>query len=682
MASPLTPSKHSTLNITTPQTSRRSEEYSVTTYTTTEIHDENGEICNSSTNTAKRPAQESMSPSPRKQRHSRVLSGTELSPLKILSDTAPVSNASPDKANLQAATRSPRKGISPIKRFPVKVSPPVAEAPAEGAEEKELTLEDAMRENAGLEKAIQIFEDEDSARVDDDTLNVGEAVADDNDAAAGADDTMASTFSTFSAVPSMTMFAKLNQNSPSRMSDIGEVTPRAPRPSSSSRTPAQQDGNTTNNLLEFTEQLRFPQKTPSRGHAATQSASAAPPATPARQGMNLIDFDIPPMPTPRSIPTITPRELESLKSNLLSEISSLKASLSGKEAEVQSLKTAVADAERRAGESTEELREERTAREQAVAEKDGWERRGSEMEGVLRKAKEEIMLGQREREELEVRVEEADKRREAAEMMAQEAESKMAGMRAGKASEERGANGEKSSGPSSAREVEAAVEKVARELHALYKSKHETKVSALRKSYENRWEKRVRELEGKMAELSEDNERLRLGRDTTMTRVEPAAHDAAEGERRERAARAEARIGELTAEVERLGAVVGAVEGDNGELRKLLEQERVEKGDLVQLAEEMMAMQGSFVADQGPAPAAPREKPALRTPAPNRTQQAVEGLRGSIRASGLKAPGSYSAVPESRIGRGAHERGRSNGLPRPGQKSGLQSAIERMGRRE
>lgn len=689
MASPLTPSHHSNLNIATPQTARHSEDYRVTTYTTTEIRDENGELSSrSSTNlNAKRPAPESMSASPRKQRHSRVLSGTELSPLKILSDTAPGWNTSPDKAGLQASTRSPRKSLlSPVKRFPVKVSPPPGGSPAQEPQGKELTLEDAIRENAGLEKAIQIFEDEDSARVDDDTLQAGNAAVDgdNDDVASGADDTIASTFSTFSAVPNMTMLARLGQNSPSRMSDIGEVTPRAPRQGSSSRTPAQhQDGNTTNNLLEFTDQLRFPQKTPSRaghGHAATLSASAAPPSTPARQGMNLIDFDIPPMPTPRSIPSITPRELESLKSNLLSEISSLKASLSGKEAEAQSLKTAVADAERRAGETTEQLREERTAREQAVAEKDGWERRGAEMEGILRKAKEEIMLGQREREELDIRVEEADKRREAAEMMAQEAESKMAGMRAGKASEERGSTGEKTAG-SSAREVEAAVEKVARELHALYKSKHETKVAALRKSYESRWEKRVRALEDKIADLSEENERLRLGRDATMTKVEPS-HEADE-ERRAQAAKDSARIGELTAEVEKLEAVVGTVKMDNGELRTLLEQERVEKGELVQLAEEMMSMQGSFVApDQGSAApaAAPKEKQVLRTPAPNRTQQAVENLRGSIsRASGLRAPGTYSATSESRIARAGHERGRSNGLPRPGQKSGLQSAIERMG---
>lgn len=77
------------------------------------------------------------------------------------------------------------------------------------------------------------------------------------------------------------------------------------------------------------------------------------------------DFEIPPAPTPRSIPTITPRELESLKSGFMSEISSLKATLSGKEAEVASLKKAVADAERRVGEALEEVRNE-AARKEAL----------------------------------------------------------------------------------------------------------------------------------------------------------------------------------------------------------------------------------------------------------------------------------------------------------------------------
>ncbi|SPN97414.1 related to kinetoplast-associated protein KAP [Cephalotrichum gorgonifer] len=767
MAAPLTPSQLSTLNFAAPQTqtqtqketqeetNARGDEYRVTAYTTTtttttataaattttETRDDDTRSTSSSTGTSsnvptlsssplktaiatataattanatsaaptatkRRLDKENMEPSPSKARHSRVLSGAQLSPLKMLSESisdtmagGPGGAPSPDRP-LSATTRSPRRSLPPVKRFPVKVSSPLGnESPRRVEQVRELSLDTALRDNSGLQRAIQIFEDEDEensvggkdhdgAFSATDTV-VGEEDNYDNfDDAAGHDDTMGSTFSTFSAVPNMTMFSKLTNGSPGRLPVVEELTPRPARPSSPARALAQQqqqqqqqqDGNTTNLLLEFTDQLRYPQKAPPsmRGnpgrphsYAPGMLGGGGPPATPGRQGMNLIDFDIPPAPTPRSVPSITPRELESLKSNLLSEISSLKATLSGKEAEVNSFKAALADAERRAGESAEALREERAAREQLQADRD-------------LKAKEEIMLGQREREELEIRVEEGDKRREAAEMMAQEAESKMAGMRAGRASEERRASGGAVSG--TGREVEAAVEKVARELHALYKSKHETKVAALRKSYEGRWEKRVRELEAMMAEMAEDNERLRLGRDTTMTRVDPAQVQADE-ERRAQAARDAAHIRDLTAEVEKLEAVLMSVKADNGEIRRLLEQERIEKGELVQLAEEMMAMQ-AVVPEATPAP--PRENhqqqtpaQALRTPAPNRAQQAAEGLRGTIsRASGLRAPGSYSAggpASESRIGRAGHERTRSNALPRPGQKSGLQSAIEKMG---
>ncbi|CAI4215178.1 unnamed protein product [Parascedosporium putredinis] len=410
--------------------------------------------------------------------------------------------------------------------------------------------------------------------------------------------------------------------------------------------------------------------------------------------MNLIDFDIPPCQR-RAAFLASPRELESLKSNFLSEISGLKASLSGKEAEVHSLKTAVVDAERRAGQSMEQLREERSTREHLSAEKDGWEKRGREMESVLRKVKDEIVLNQREREELEIKLDESEKRREAAEMMAQEAESKIAGMKAGKATEERerAAAGDKTpiTSSSTAKEVEIAVERVARELHALYKSKHETKVTALKKSYENRWEKRVRELEARIEELADDNDRLRLGRDATMTRVDPN-QAAIDEERKAQLAKDSAQIKELEAEIEKLEAVVSTVKVDNSELRRLLERERVEKGELVQVAEELMAMQQTFVAPtpardstaavtttttltkpaaRGPAPS------ALRTPASNRHSM-IEAPRSATK-SGLRAPGSYAAA-ESRIGRSAaHERTKSSGLALPRPRSGIMSSIEKMG---
>ncbi|KFY78365.1 hypothetical protein V498_09120, partial [Pseudogymnoascus sp. VKM F-4517 (FW-2822)] len=307
-------------------------------------------------------------------------------------------------------------------------------------------------------------------------------------------------------------------------------------------------------------------------------------------------------------PSVTPRELEGLKSALLSEISSLKASLSGKEAEVLSLKSAIGDAEKRAGDGMEMLRDERAAREQLEAEKEAWEKRGREMEGVLRNVKEEIVHAEREREDLEGRLDESEKRREAAEGMAQEAESKMAGMRAVAAqgaaagSPDGGSAAKRAAGASAAHEVEFAVEKVARELHALYKSKHETKVAALKKSYEGRWDKRVRELEAKVEGLAQENDELRLGRDATMSGVVPRmpSHDAME-ELRAQAAMDAQIAKELEARLEGLAHEVASFRADNEGLRGELQQERIEKGELVAACDELLALQEAGAAARGPA---------------------------------------------------------------------------------
>jgi hypothetical protein len=697
------------LNFSTPPTSRRYEKYEVKTYTThsteTDVDDDTESSPFATTNTRDEVGQENISPS--KSRHSRVLSGTELSPLKLIAESLRTTGeALPEKQHNPTATttRNPRK-MSPEKRFPVKVSNstetprPVSMPP----QDKQLSLEDALRENEGLKRAMEIFEDEQSVLMDD-VEDAEETTAttafEPHDGPAGPDDTMMSTLSTFSAVPNLTMFARIG-HSPTKFSNAGGLTPRGrpdlspsrtPRANATNIMPAPPDsGNTTNLLMDFTEQLRFPQKSPSRRGNVSPSRTApnmsAVPATPARQTLNLLDFDIPPLPTPRSIPTITPRELESLKSGFLSEISSLKASLSGKEAEVLSLKTAVGDAEKRVGENMEQLREERSLKEQLAAERDSWEKRGKEMEAVLRKVKDEIVLGQREREDLEAKLDESEKRCEAAEMMAQEAESKMAGMRAGKLTEElrdqssSTVSPEKAKSPSgggSAREVEVAVERVARELHALYKTKHETKVAALKKSYENRWEKRVRELEAKIDEVVDENEKLRLGRDATITRVDPA-HAAVEEERKAQSVRDAAQIKELGAEVEKLEAVAKSVREDNAELRVLLEKERVEKGELVQLAEEMMSMQ-SFVGAS--TTTATRDTGGSDTPLTGTPARRARAQGSLGRASGIKMPGTV----ESRIGRiSQHERTRSGGpgLARPGSglaaRSGIMSSIEKMG---
>jgi hypothetical protein len=436
--------------------------------------------------------------------------------------------------------------------------------------------------------------------------------------------------------------------------------------------------------MDFTDQMRFPQKSPRQRGNVNLSPSRTVgnvAATPSRQLTNLIDFDIPPLPTPRSLPSITPRELESLKSGFLSEISSLRASLSGKEAEVLSLKAAVGDAETRVGKSMEQLREERALKEQLSAEKEDWQKRGRDMESVLRKIKQEVVTSQREREELEQKLEESEKRREAAEMLHQEAESKMAGMRAGKdcqrTKDASSASPEKARAASSSnKDVEMAVERVARELHALYKGKHETKVAALKKSYEARWEKRVKDMEKRIEELGDENDSLRESRDhdANTTRLEP---DAVQEERKAQAVRDGAAIKELTADVQRLEAVASTVKKDNAELRTMLERERVEKGELVQLAEEMMSMQQSFVGGAGAAQqqrAQPHERADL-TKTPRASADVARNSNIAKSASGLRAPGS-AIRPPGHVRRSSG--GGGVGLPRPG-RSGIMSSIERMG---
>ena len=589
---------------------------------------------------------------------SRIISGNELSPLKILqhqpqqqplpeSADSPLSPAAKSMAP-PPLPQSARK--APIKRFPVKVSPSLpgsesTRSSSRDSQDRRISLQDVIRENGAIKQAIDIFEDDDvdmtgiegdngskhSLLQNASANNTGgehEQAIHDESVCEG-NDTMVSTFSTFSAVPDLTKFSHMRSESASRFSVLGggvsptKQTLHANGLVSDNRTTTGKkrdfDSGNGSNLLDFTDTLRYggygaPQTSPTR---RTQFASPRPgstdPATttPQRPGSNLsniLDFDIPPMPTPRSVPTITPRELETLKSGFLSEISSLKASLSGKEAEVTSLKTAVSDAEKRVGECMERLHEVESRHESLETEKNTWERRGREMEVVLRQVKEQIVLGQREREELEFKLDEAEKRREAAEMMAQDAESKMAGMRAGKASAEAAAHEspDKARGqPSSNKEVEMAVERVARELHALYKSKHETKVAALKKSYESRWEKKVRDLQAQVDELSRENEELRKQRDqdkTALATLNPVRLTELEEERKADRARNAVQIREFEAEVEKLVAILQTVKEDNDELRQLLEQERVEKGELVRLAEEMMSMQQELPTP-APAPA-------------------------------------------------------------------------------
>ncbi|PHH77312.1 hypothetical protein CDD80_722 [Ophiocordyceps camponoti-rufipedis] len=623
-------------------------------------------------------------PTSKASRHSRVLSGTELSPLRILTEQR---SSSPETAG----TRSPRRVLLE-KRFPVKIS-------GGGRDEATMLPPPVVAVQEPERAVVENQEQQDGEATDDEDDEGGptggfSAVPDE---AACPDDTMMSTFSNFSAIPNLTMLARLGGQSPSKLG----LSPRGRRDG----WPA--DNTTTNLLMDFTEQMRFPQ---GRGQGISPSRPVA--STPLRPAanVNLIDLEMPPLPTPRSIPTITPRELESLKSGFLSEISSLKASLSGKEAEVQSLKAAVGDAEKRVGESQEQLREARSTREQLEAERESWEARGRDVEAVLERVRRDMVMGQAERDELEKKLDESEKRREAAEMLHQEAESKMAGMRAGKDGAGAGGrplslsaatttttlnnNNNNNNSSSSKADVEAAVEHVARELHALYKTKHDTKVAALKKSYESRWSKKVAALEQQLSDLGAEATALR--QQLSSAAAAAAAPPSADEELRAQAVRDSAAIKELGADVDRLEAVVRTVRRDNDELRASLEAERVEKGELVLLAEELMSIQ-TAAAPPAPSPArrtTQHHQPTSTTTTPQRptSQRAAQpqSLRRPIeaktprgppapRTSGLRlpAPSGLRAPP-------GHERVRGGGgggaLPRPGgARSGIMSNIERMG---
>ncbi|KAL2012775.1 hypothetical protein VTN00DRAFT_300 [Thermoascus crustaceus] len=539
--------------------------------------------------------------------------------------------------------------------------------------------------------------------------------------------------STFSAVPNadMTLFAKLRRESPtktmrdilgspsrrrdSQCQSVEQTTPgtvkRNPRRSTAlfdvtspvaSPTPRKRDARNeddTTNLLDFTDQLNFfPRNAPRYSMQNEHSSPSRRYTQRSRQSIrspgkfNLLDFDIPPAPTPRSIPTITPRELETVKSGFLSEISSLKASLSGKEAEVSSLKQAIADAERRVGEALEEARNEAARKEALEIEQAEWERRGKEMETILRGIKAQIVEGERERDLLMKKLEEAEKNKEHLEGRIVELEGQLSAARdaANAGSGKNPSNNDSrnmKTAEEAAREVQDAVERVARELHTLYKSKHETKVAALKKSYEARWEKRVREAENKLREAVEENERLKTERDATMSG--PVNPDASLIAREKDEHEAEKRV--LEAQIKGLQEEMATLKRDNERLHSELKVERAEKGELVAAVDEWLAMQ-----QQSPQQQQQKieEPPTPRYPSSQESTKSVEpepeDFRRSISrpgTSGIKPPtAGLSSAKAGRFGMpgNGHSRGNSGSrssiaAPTPS-RSGIMGSIERMGR--
>lgn len=550
--------------------------------------------------------------------------------------------------------------------------------------------------------------------------------------------------STFSILPDMTSFAKLRAESPlkSMRSSIGHgqsqradsyrqstgaSTPGTARRSyrastlldtgspAGSPTPRRrpsrdfENSRATPNLLDFGESMNFfPRQSVQQGDR--YSPARRSPMRPMRQSMRSpskfsslldLDYEMAPAPTPRSLPSITPRELESLKSGFMSEISSLKATLSGKDAEVASLKTAISDAERRVGEALEEVRNEAGRREALEMEQAEWDRRGNEMESVLLSVRSELVEGERERERLARKAEESDKNKEQLEGRVVELESQLSAARSAVSSQSNTTSSSRQvsqSAEATAREVQDAVEKVARELHTLYKGKHETKVAALKKSYESRWEKRLREAEKKINSIKEENDRLRTERDAAQS--DNAANANASMMIRENDEHeAEKRVFE--AQIKGLQHEMASLKEDSERLRSDLKTERAEKGELVAAVDEWLAIQQTQ-----PEPEPERESEQTReasvssvggrgeeylsseqNPNPSMNPDHPNQRRSVSRSgsSGIRAP---VTGEKRRFGAPHHARGNSGGAGggksgiavfTPG-RGGIMSSIERMGR--
>lgn len=386
--------------------------------------------------------------------------------------------------------------------------------------------------------------------------------------------------STFSAVPNtdMTSFARL---SPTKY-----------------QSQYQQQQSPRRNLIDLGTPQSARRQRDHRENALRQSLRIA--RSPNKQ--TLLDFDLAP-PTPRSIPTVTPRELETLKSGFMSEISSLRATLSGREAEVGSLKQAVADAERRVGEAMEEVRNEAARRETLEAE---WT-----------EARTDMLENERERERLVSRVEELETQFTSG-----------------------GSGGGNTGG---AEEVQEAVEKVARELHVLYKNKHETKVAALKKSYESRWEKRVREAEeraySKMQQTQSQSQK-------ECTRCE----DQTRSQQAEKV---------LEAQIQGLQQEITTLREDQTRMATELQVERTEKGDLVAAVDEWLAVQPLSSSTSGVEAAEPEPEPETQPETQPELDTQPEPPRSEVKG-----------IPK-----------RKSGIAVLG-RSGIMGSIERMGRNQ
>lgn len=437
--------------------------------------------------------------------------------------------------------------------------------------------------------------------------------------------------------------------------------------------------------------------------------------------LNLLDFELPPPPTPRSLPTVTIREMESVKSQFQSQISSLTASLSGKEAEVDSLAKAVSDAERRVGEAQETVRDERSAREYAESQMTDWKKKGEEVQNLLQDVQAELARNDSEREQLLARLVEAERRAEDAENRSSELETKVIEAESKNVDMTTFINnddGEDNQKIYSELECQTAiaekVNEVARDLHSAYKAKHEKKIKALKDNYQKKADERCKELRVQIIRLERQVEEAQKKNDDTFSKVLPSnLASNAEG-KRDSSSNLTSNTDDLQklesqrAEIESLKAKLAGLQSELQSLRNSqdslladLETERVEKGELVAAAEQMLSMCGEKMEELQQEDFRRSTMGTVPPTAPKQHAQSEHAMRNTgFLAGGPTASRPGSALGGGRPGSAMAERGGSaiakpSGLRAPGGfgfqsgpalnrstsggKSRLLSNIERMG---
>jgi phage shock protein A len=360
-----------------------------------------------------------------------------------------------------------------------------------------------------------------------------------------------------------------------------------------------------------------------------------------------------------------------------------------------------------------------------------WKTKGEEVQKLLADVQSELEHNSTEREALLARLAEAEKRAEDAEQRSSELETR--------AIEAESKNVDMTTfiNPSDSSEHEKKiyseiecqtaiaekVNEVARDLHTAYKAKHEKKIKALKENYQKKADERCKELRVQIIRLERKVEEAEKKRDDTFSKVlppslEPGSPAKSSSEACEKCVDSLQRLEQQKSEIETLKSKLAGLQSELSSLRKShdallqdLEAERVEKGELVAAAEQMLSLCGekmeeiqqeelrkSKLGGAPPSAPAPQSEGSMRSTGflagggPARPPSGLGNRPGSGMGERLGAMGAASEKP-SGIGKPSGIRGPGNfgfggnggasGLTRStsGSKSRLMSNIERMGGR-